>query len=270
MHYTRRIDNVKRATWRIFRTLGGKIKHVYFVKNISYGENIESFNYNTAQFAFKSDRVSYEKNKTGTKADFSTKRARETVYRLAEANRARHGDFKAIFFTLTSKDQIKDYRESNKKIKGFIRRLSLHVGYGVKYIIVPELHKTGAIHYHGIFFNLPFIEIKFFRYKLWKHGYVDLQIPKKIKSTSAYIAKYMTKSYHAETPLNTKLYFCSRGLFRPETTFTSEQPTGKLKIKDIAICPNYQKITYIDLCKRNSSLSKRSKVRQKKDTNTTS
>jgi len=257
MAYDTRLQKVKQQKWLQLSTYDTNIKHTYFIKNVRYGAYIESYDYNKVQVAFKSQRVSYEKNLTGEKANFSIQRAREKVYQICEANRGRHGNYREIFFTLTTQDQLTEYKESNKKIKSFIRRLSKHVGHAVKYIIIPELHKSGAIHYHGIFYNLPFIDIKIFRYQLWKEGYVDLQVPRKIRSTSAYIAKYMTKDYQKNTPLHTKLYFTARDMYRPETEFTTEKPVGILKVKDIKIHKNYQKIKYLDICIKNLYSSKR-------------
>jgi len=241
---TTRAERSRSAALRVAGEQYSKVRNIYYVKNISYGSYIESFDYNKVRISYESSRSSFTKAREGTKREDSLYRARQKVYQIAEANREKHGNFKPIFFTLTTKDQTKDYRESNKKIKGFIRRLSNHVGIKIKYIIVPEKHKSGAIHYHGIFFNLPFVEIRYFRKNIWKHGYVDLQVPKKIKNTAAYLSKYLTKDYKDSIPLHVKTYFTAKGMFRPITTFTNQTPQGKMKIKSIKVGAHYQKITY--------------------------
>jgi len=265
LKYSPRIDVVKRHGWRKLRTLGGKIKHAYFIKKITYGAYIEQFDYNKVQVAFKSERFSYEKALDGTKRAFSVNRAREQVYQIAEANRGRHGNYREVFFTLTSSAQIKDHKESNRQIKAFVRRFNKFLGYSIKYLIVPELHKSGAIHYHGLFFNMPYVDIKKFRYEIWKFGYVDLQLPKKIKNTSAYIAKYITKEYQEHTPLHTKLFFTARGMFRPETVFTTEMVGGNLTVMSVVATQNYQKTIYKDnekgiLLYQGTSRNKRKRV----------
>jgi len=212
----------------------GRIKNIYDTKIISYGSYKDHYHYNQIKLSFSNERQDYTKARTGSKKHFSLARARENVYRIAAANVYRHGDFKPIFFTLTTTDQLTEYRVSNRKIKEFVRRFNHFLGYKVKYIIVPEAHKTGAIHYHGIFFNMPFVDIIYFKNHLWKNGYVDLQLPKKIKNTSAYLVKYMTKEFSENTPIHTKLYFTSRGLYRPESSFDYEPVSGKI-VKEIQL-----------------------------------
>lgn len=263
-----RYEKVHYHTFKLKNSKGSKAIRYYFIKNIEYGAYIECYDYNKVQIAFSSQRESYEKAKTGKKRDFSVKRARATLYQIAEANRGRHGQYREVFFTLTSKDQSKEYKESNAKIKTFIKRLNRYAKRAIKYIIVPELHKTGAIHYHGIFFNLPYIPVRYFKERLWKYGFVDLQVAKDVKNTSAYIAKYLTKSYHNSTPLNTKLYFTSRGLFRPTVTFTDQRPQGKLSVEALAFTKYYQKIKY-KKCDKNFISSNKLQEQVKKDTHTT-
>jgi len=243
MYHTRK-RTVARIKFKNQQQFNPSIKEVYFIKNVKYGNKIDSYDYNRVQVTFFSKREDYTKKETGVKHAFSLARARENVYRIAEANIKKHGKYKPIFFTLTSKDQCKDYKTSNKKVKAFIRRINDYLGFSLKYIIVPELHKSGAIHYHGVFYNLPFVDILFFKENLWTYGSVDLQVAKKIKSTSAYIAKYLTKDYKEATPLHTKLYFTARGMLRPETDFTSEKPHGRLRIENIKVGKYYQRIKY--------------------------
>jgi len=205
-----------------------RIKNLYDTKTISYGFYKDYYFYSQIKLSFSNKRADYTKSSSGTKENFSLARARENVYRIAAANVYRHGNFKPIFFTLTTKDQLSEHKISNRKIKSFIRRFNTFLGYKIKYIIIPEAHKSGAIHYHGIFFNMPYVDIIYFKNNIWKHGYVDLQLPKKIKNTSAYLAKYMSKDYSTKTPLNTKLYFTSRGLYRPEISFDYSPVSGKI------------------------------------------
>jgi len=244
MEYEPRARRAEKALIKHYKGKETRVSRIYVNKNIKYGRTIDCFDYNNVRVSFKSSRDHFGKAKEGRKRGDSIARAREKVYQIVEANKGRHGNYRDIFFTLTTKDQIKDYKESNKKIKGFIKRLSVYTKSKVKYVIVPEKHKSGAIHYHGIFFNLPFINIRVFRYELWTHGSVDLQIPRKIRNTSAYIAKYLTKDYAEYTPLHTKMYFTARGMYRPETEFTNHRPIGKMSIKSIRVGTHYQKITY--------------------------
>lgn len=111
----------------------------------------------------------------------------------------------------------------------------------MKYVLVPELHKDGAWHFHGLFSDcdgLDFIPAinnqeylrdgrrnKFFGKPLMRKGVAVYNIARfksfsectKIrdsKKASSYITKYITKDVVAKTP-NKKRYWCSRGLATP-------------------------------------------------------
>jgi len=51
--------------------------------------------------------------------------------------------------------------------------------------------------------------------RLWPHGTIDLQVAKSLRSSGAYIAKYITKELTDSRLFGQKLYFTSRGLKRP-------------------------------------------------------
>lgn len=225
----------------------------YYVKTIDYGIYTHITDYKKVRCRFKQNRRTYTTKKDARKQASSIKRAKDRVYQIVEANRKafKKRGRKNVFFTLTTKDQLKDYKESNKKIKAFIRRLNKYCGYPIKYIIVPELHESGAIHYHGVFFNLPYIPVKTLRYNIWKYGYVDIQLPKGIKSISRYLTKYLTKDFQENTPVNTKLYFCSRGLSYPQTRFSDQVPRGKITEDGVLITPNYLAYTIIKKNEKN-------------------
>lgn len=245
--YTPRNRLLARAELRHSRL--STVKRLYFVKNVRYGTYCDSTEYNKIQITHTQNRIDFAKGKKGTKSVRSLWRAREKVYQLVESNIRRTP--KAIFFTLTSKDQEKDLRQSNRKIKALMRRIKKFIGQSPKYLIVPELHVSGAIHYHGVFFNVPFIHVKQFRFELWKEGYVDLQLPKKIKSVSRYLAKYLTKDTLCNIPKNEKVYFCSRHLARPQVDYTNQKPDDTIKTLEVIPKNNGVKVKY--LCKNKSS-----------------
>jgi len=234
--------NRRIARFLLRNTKFSRVKNVYYIKNVYYGSNIDSYVYNNVQVSFKNERESFDKKTDGTKAERSIYRARNRIFRIVEANI--NPKIKPIFFTLTSQDQITDLKLSNMKIKAFIRRLKEHIQDNPKYIIVPERHKSGAIHYHGVFFNVKYVDVRYFRFNIWKQGYVDLQIPRKIKSVSAYLSKYLTKDTLENIEKNGKTYFTSRGLEKITEEFESCTPDGILKIVDIKKTRKGQIITY--------------------------
>jgi len=238
------------------------VAKIYYIKNTSYGAYSDSIEYNKVQITVKQFREDFAKSAKGSKSDKSLWRAREKIYQIVEGNL--RSDFRPIFFTLTQSDQETDLKTANKKIKALMRRLKLYLGYAPKYLIVPERHKSGAWHYHGVFFNLPFIHVKKFRYELWTEGMVDLQLPKKIRSVARYLAKYLTKDTLVSLPKNEKTYFCSRELVRPIVDYTFLPPNGIIKTLEITRKNNGIKIKY--LCKnKNSSLSAHMREPQKRE-----
>lgn len=224
---------------------GCKWERLYWIKTTKYGKFAEVFDYNKIQATYRNEREDFTKSKEGTKQEKSLYRTRNFIYQIVEANRGRHGKYRPVFFTLTYKFGKTDVRESNKDIKALMRRLNVFLGYSPKYIVVPERHESGKIHYHGVFFNLPFIWVEKFKEDIWKNGSVDLQTPKKIRSVSAYLSKYLTKDTHRNLSLNDKAYFTSRGLYRPITDYTNEYPRNILKVLEIRVYKKYIKSTII-------------------------
>lgn len=236
--------------------IDNNVLKVYHVKNVYYGTNCDTYDYRSIKVTHKSKGRTAVKDKEFKKVDFAIIRAREKLYRIVEANKLpvkrstkKNKQVNSIFFTLTTSDQLHSHKESNKKIKSFIKRLNLYCGFKIKYLIVPELHKSNAIHYHGIFFNLPFIPVEHFSKLLWKHGSVDLSFPRKIRSISAYISKYLTEDFQRVTPKYTKAYFGSRDLILPTNEFTDQHPDGILETNTIEIHQSYIKTKYT-LCKK--------------------
>lgn len=100
------------------------------------------------------------------------------------------------------------------------------------YLIIPERHKNGALHFHG--FTSGFVGDlvdsgcvwkgkTVFNCKQWKYGFSDVtEIIDKSKAAS-YCTKYITKDLvNQGLGKNKKKYWSSRGLREPEIVFSSE------------------------------------------------
>lgn len=103
----------------------------------------------------------------------------------------------------------------------------------MKYILVPELHKSGRIHFHGIFKNVPnwsLVEarnpcgklikkngIQIYNLSNYKLGYTTVSKVQNMEAVSVYISKYMTKELIDQD--FKKRYWCSRGLNRPKIKY---------------------------------------------------
>lgn len=88
----------------------------------------------------------------------------------------------------------------------------------LKYISIWERQERGAIHYHVIMFNLPFIEAKKIE-EIWKNGFIKINLikdeDKATGSVSSYLTKYFVKDI-AERVREKKAYFSSRNLKKPK------------------------------------------------------
>lgn len=166
-------------------------------------------------------------------------RARTKVFDLAICN-----DFE-YFITLTiNKEKLDRYelKEYIKKLGQFIRNYRRDYEADVQYLLIPEKHKNGAWHMHGLIKGIPKEQLKLFTledklpYRLrelimegrkiynWekyveKFGWCTLETVRNKEAISKYITKYVRKSFDTDrgiTEKESKLYYCSRGLKRPK------------------------------------------------------
>lgn len=152
------------------------------------------------------------------------KRARTDIRRLVQANNAQWFDsrgkpYKSVFMTLTFAENIQDFDTANHEFKLFIMRLGNLVGSRknqncLKYIVVPEFQKRGAIHYHVVFFNLRYIPAKTI-HEIWRNGFIKINAIEQIDNVGAYICKYLGKDLDDDRLRGKKSYFSSRGLYKP-------------------------------------------------------
>lgn len=153
----------------------------------------------------------------------SMQRAKTTLRRLISANAGGYHDkegkpYKPVFLTLTFRENITEQDRANKEFMKFVKRLNYKV-FGekkarLKYAVVVEFQKRGAIHYHAIFFNLPYIKAKELA-TTWRQGFIKLNAIDDCDNVGAYVTKYMSKDNVDERLRGRKSYFTSRGLVKP-------------------------------------------------------
>ena len=155
--------------------------------------------------------------------EVSLMRARRDLRRIVNANIDQWGDdVTCKFVTLTFKDNVKDLDLANYEFEKFIKRLNYKV-YGkscskLKYSVVPEFQERGAVHYHVIFYNLPYTKADVIE-KVWGNGFIKINKIDDIDNVGAYICKYLTKSNYDCRLMGRKSYFNSRGLKKPIEVF---------------------------------------------------
>jgi len=168
------------------------------------------------QIVFHNTRTDYTRKLKDVKRWDSLIRTRSAIYEIADCNVGEHGNM-PIFVTFTFAENIKNVREANVLWRSFLRRFKRRYKFAPKYITVVEFQKRGAVHYHSLFFNLPFTPVREFE-EVWGHGYTNIKALHTIRNVSAYLCKYLTKETSDSRLYGEKVYFCSRGLLRPVVT----------------------------------------------------
>lgn len=147
-------------------------------------------------------------------------RAKNTLRRLVNANEGQWKDergqpYKPKFFTLTFAENITRPKDANKEWTKFIKRLTYRIGYKPQYVVVVEFQDRGAVHYHSIFFNLPFIKKKELSL-IWGQGFIKINAIDEVDNVGSYVCKYMGKNLDEDKLRGEKCYFSSRGLLKPK------------------------------------------------------
>ncbi|WP_411332500.1 rolling circle replication-associated protein [Blautia producta] len=128
-------------------------------------------------------------------------------------------DNKTKFLTLTFKENIQDITITNKEFKYFIQRLNYYLYQTkvqtLKYIATWEKQKRGAIHYHVIFFDFPYIPKEKLQ-ELWTHGFIKINridVDSK-ENRGRYLSKYFGKDLELKEHKK-KAFFKSQNLIMP-------------------------------------------------------
>lgn len=180
-------------------------------------------------------------------------RASRDLRRLINANVNQYGkEFTAKFVTLTFGENVTDLKIANKEFRLFIERLNYQLfktkKANIKYSVVVEFQKRGAIHYHVIFYNIPYIKYDKFA-EWWGNGDITINKIKEVDNIGAYVTKYMTKDNSDERLQGQKSYFNARGLIKPT------EETDKKKVEAFADALPVEKMNYSS-CFENEHLGK--------------
>lgn len=165
--------------------------------------------------------------------EISLMRARRDLRRIVNANVGQWGDdVTSKFVTLTFRDNVKDLDMANYEFKKFVKRLNYKV-YGkkcskLKYSAVPEFQKRGAVHYHVIFYNLPYTKANIIE-EVWGNGFIKINKIDDIDNVGAYICKYLTKNNCDDRLRGRRSYFNSRGVKKPVELYCDEEELEDIK-----------------------------------------
>nr|DAW66239.1 MAG TPA: protein of unknown function DUF1424 [Inoviridae sp.] len=143
--------------------------------------------------------VSKPKDMTNDVRDDSVRRAKNKVFDIALCN-----DFDYFITWTLDKEKIDRYNPEiiSKKLQQFLKdRVKRN---DARYLVIPEHHKDGAIHMHGLlsgdFDMIPFTSLPdgriVYNMPQWSYGFsTAIQLDDQRQRVSAYMTKYVTKEF---------------------------------------------------------------------------
>lgn len=158
----------------------------------------------------------------GNKLDNNISRAKSKIFEYAYCN---DWDY---FITLTidpEKLDRYDLQTYIKKLGQFISNYKKNHGSKIWYLLVPEKHKDGAYHLHGLVSGiLPkhlernrfgYLDFPLYRERF---GFISMSPVRDHEAVSKYITKYVTKEF-LDSEKGANSYYCSKGLKRSEVLY---------------------------------------------------
>ncbi len=164
--------------------------------------------------------------------EMSLSRARKEFMRTVNANVGRYGDIRTKFITFTFSENVIDLKVANRIWGKFIKRLNYYV-YGTKcsqlqYGVVPQFQERGAVHYHVIFFNLPYINNEELA-RIWGQGFIKINAIDNVNNVGAYVCRYMSSDFDDVRLKGQKCYFFSRGVLKPKEIYLNYDDLESIK-----------------------------------------
>ena len=227
----RRKDSSRDYEWLEYNPFSGKVES--FVKmpcGMSFAEGLK---------VREENRQYSEEQKKRRSESNSYKRTVQSIYAISRQCSWEY------FITLTFDKEVVDrygFDECMKKAKKWFNNQRNRYAPDLQYLVVPELHKDGAWHLHGLLANVGSMDIGktsrlIDKKKLdngqwitlkkpielksvggWRFGFSDCSVVQDVKKVSSYITKYITKELCTSTEGKHR-YFRSNNI--PEVT-TSE------------------------------------------------
>lgn len=196
--------------------------------------------------------------------EVSMKRTKKSVYDYARCN-----DWDLfVTFTFSSKKVDRyDYDDCVKKLSKWFNHLK-RSSPALSYLVVPERHKDGAWHFHGLFSGIlddymiwsgkyvikrfktasgraRFVRTneKIYQIGKYKLGWMTATRVKDKERVTSYITKYITKEMLAGL-YGRKRYWCSRNLLKPEEeVFTLDQVDRMILSTELDGVSSYSKVS---------------------------
>lgn len=203
-------------------------------KMIISGNVVEIYEYETGYlkgFELKESNSGRKKDHESENAienrKISISRANKEMMRLINANVVDNEGNTLKFLTLTFRENIQDHKTANNEFMKFIKRLNYKItgekkAY-LRYLVRVEKQIRGAIHYHIILFNMPYVRHSELL-ALWKQGgvYINKIKEEDVDNYGAYILGYFNNEEKKQGAgvdddflKGKKSYFTSRNIIKP-------------------------------------------------------
>lgn len=164
-----------------------------------------------------------------------------------------------------------------KSLSQWIRDYRKSTGHKISYLLIPEQHKDGAWHIHGLIDGIPDDKLSAFekgtplygsQYLNWpdyakKFGFCSVGKVGNHEAVSKYITKYITKDMaRLNNELNAHLYYCSQGLHTSEVVCQNMVLSWNLDISSdyenkwcaVKWCDTYEEAMRVYLCDESVSV----------------
>ena len=194
-------------------------KEVYIYENPIFSHSIEKADLEKTSKRKTFDEMSAHKQYDSLKR--KQKHYEQTRWEIARIVDCNFNN-RTKFVTLTFKENIQDITVTNREFKYFIQRLNYSLYHTkiqlLKYIATWEKQKRGAIHYHVIFFDFPYIAKEKLQ-DLWSHGFIKINridVDSK-ENRGRYLSKYFWKDLDVKEHKK-KAFFKSQNLKMPKET----------------------------------------------------
>lgn len=170
----------------------------------------------------------YAEQRRKRKIVYNIAKTRDKIFDIAISNDWNY------FITLTySSDKCDRYSfiECSKKVRQYMnnfRKEHLNDCPNFKYLIIPEKHKDGAYHFHGLIYledsgTLVLAEHQpkkcnypVYNWGRWKYGFSTVTKIDNIDATRKYILKYVGKNIEEDYVKGQKRFFYSQNCLKPE------------------------------------------------------
>lgn len=195
-------------------------------------------------------------------AETASNRSKKAIYELTRSNVWEY------FFTVTFRPEDGfdryDYDACYKKLSRWLNNQRLRKAPDLKYLFVPEEHKDGAYHFHGLVSNIGSLTLQdshrrtkdgliIYNCLDWKNGYTTATEVKDTHRVAYYVTKYITKEL-CDHVKGRQRYLCSKNLNRPVITDLNlsdeEQRDLVFKLDNITYTKSldsfYNKVQYIE------------------------